>query len=88
MIAATFRDILVGTNQGTINSVHVVGDITVGTPWRTTDYLAIGFATIFFVGAAYILYNAWRRATENSAIEKYKTPLVPVLSSAEHGNKY
>ncbi|KAL7560767.1 hypothetical protein ACA910_005335 [Epithemia clementina (nom. ined.)] len=87
MMAATFRDVLIGANQGTIMPVYV-GHIsvrpgaytTLGSQWRTTDFLAVGFSSLFFIGSAVVLCQSWRRAQESAATQQYRLPLVPATS--------
>ena len=88
-MAATFHDILIGANQNTIKPVYVgpfslsPGEgshhLSMHGQWGAWDFLAVGFASVFFIGSAYVLCQSWRRSKE-VAPGRLKAPLVPATS--------
>lgn len=74
MLAATFRDVMTGAQQGTINEIYV-GDIEVRpgayfvsmTNWQVKDFVVIFFSGMFFAFCAYTLYMSYQRFQEKQA---------------------
>ncbi|KAL7560769.1 hypothetical protein ACA910_005336 [Epithemia clementina (nom. ined.)] len=91
MMAATFRDVLIGANQGTIMPVYV-GHISVrpgayttsSSQWRTSDFMAVGLSSLFFIASAAVFYQSWKRAQESTATQEHRVPLVLSTSSGAY----